>query len=269
VTKRAGGARPPEPEEPPASDIGWDEVVDVVCVSFAPGPTAQAISGAQRGLRALSVAQPQIWDADAAAYIAAMTVGLPAAATVPGPALTCARPVDDEPARGRVIDTFAGAQLRDWAELCWASAFGVLYTDVVGTGMTPMRTDDDVRIVASVVGYRSDADGSGRALADWLAAQAREHEVQPDPDVRLQRLIFEYGRVAGVELGTGSGPLLVRALDGVALPTAPLDAVPPDAVPSDAGRSVRPAPGEVAIVGRPASRFGRVDLLIPDPLRAG
>lgn len=258
MTKRAGGARSPEPEELPDSDLDWDEVVDVVCVSFGPGPMAHAISGAQRGLRVLSVAQPQVWDAGAAAYIAEMTAGLPTAATVREPVLTRARPVDAEPAP---IDTFVGARLRDWSALCWASAFGVLYTDVVGVGMTPMRTDDDLRIVAAAVGTYPPG---GSALADWVAAQAREYDVQPDPDVSLQQLIFEHGRVAGVELGTGSGSLLVRALDGVALPPAR-----PDHAASDADRATRPDPREVAIVGLPASRFGRVELLTPGPPETG
>ena len=113
-----------------------------------------------------------------------------------------------------------------------------------------------VGIEAAVVGdYPSDAERSGRAMAQWLAAQADEHDVQPDPDLTLQRLIIEFGRVAGAEINTAAGPLLVRALDGVALPTTFADADWP----------VRPDLGgidlEVVIVGRPAGRFGRVELL--------
>jgi len=113
-----------------------------------------------------------------------------------------------------------------------------------------MITDDGLRIEAAVVGtYRPD-----RPLADWLATQARDHDVQPDPDLVLQRLIIEYGRVAGAELATASGLLLVRALDGVALPTPPAEtaAAQPDLGAVDF---------EVAIVGRPAGRFGHVELL--------
>jgi len=60
--------------------------------------------------------------------------------------------------------------------------------------------------------------------------------------------------VAGAELTTSSGPLLVRALDGVALPTLPAEtaAAQPDLGAVDL---------EVAIVGRPAGRFGHVELL--------
>ena len=187
-----------------------------------------------------------------------MTADLSPPESVPGLPLTRARPFEAEPARGRVIDTFIGAHLRDWAGRCWATPFGVLYTDPFGADATPMRTDENARIEVAVGGeYPSDGERSGRALAHWLADQADRHDVQPDPDLTLQRLIIEYGRVAGAELHTAAGPLLVRALDGVALPTTSADADWP--VRSDLdGIDL-----QVVIVGRPAGRFGRVELLQP------
>jgi hypothetical protein len=254
VTKRARGEEFPEPESQPETDLEWDEVVDIICVGTDPGPTAQAIAGIQCGQQVLAVARPQIWDTDTASYFAEMTADL----TPPEPGrqvpLTRAQPAEAEPARGRVIDTFVGAHLRDWARQCWATPFGVLYTDPFAIDTTPMVTDDGLRIEVAVVGhYRPD-----RPLAQWLCAQALEHDVQPDPDLTLQRLIIEYGRVAGAELLTGSGTLLVRAIDGVALPTAASDI--DWALRSDLGDTDL----EVAIVGRPAGRFGRVELLASD-----
>jgi len=261
VTKRARGGEFPEPDDPPESDLDWDEVVDVICVGTDPGPTAQAISGAQCGRRVLAVARPQIFDTDTAAYVAEMTADL--APPEPGPqfSLTRARPTEVEPARGRVIDTFVGAHLRDWAGQCWATPFGVLYTDAFGIDTAAMRTDEGLHIEAAVVGdYPSGAQRSGRAVADWLVAQALEHDVQPDLDLTLQRLIIEYGRVAGAELLTASGTLLVRALNGVALPSGD-----GDAASSDSCWALHADPGdgdiEVAIIGRPAGRFARVELL--------
>ncbi|MFZ4374327.1 MAG: hypothetical protein ACOYO2_13940 [Mycobacterium sp.] len=261
MTKRARGGEFPEPDDPPESDLDWDEVVDVICVGTDPGPTAQAISGAQCGRRVLAVARPQTVDTDTAAYVAEMTADL--ASPEPGPQfpLTRARPTEVEPARGRVIDTFVGAHLRDWAGQCWATPFGVLYTDAFGIDTAAMRTDEGLHIEAAVVGeYPSGAQRSGRAVADWLVAQALEHDVQPDPDLTLQRLIIEYGRVAGAELLTASGTLLVRALNGVALPSGD-----GDTASSDACWALHADPGdgniEVAIIGRPAGRFGRVELL--------
>jgi hypothetical protein len=250
VTKRSRGGEFPEPEDEPESELDWDEVVDIICVGADPGPTAQAISGVQCGRRVLAVMRPQIWDVDTAAYVAEMTADLTPPKSRMNVPLTHARPTESEPARGRVIDTFIGAHLRDWAAQCWASPFGVLYTDPFGIDTTPMITEDGLRIQAAVVGSYP----PGRPLADWLDAQARDHDVRPDPGLTLQRLIIEYGRVAGAELTTPSGLLLVRALDGVALPPPPAEIA-----------AAQPDPGavdlEVAIVGRPAGRFGRVELL--------
>lgn len=256
MTKRARDDEFPEPDEQRESELDWDEVVDVICVGIDPGPTAQAISGVQHDRSVLVVARPQIWDTDTAAYVAEMTADLSPPESVAALSFTHALPVEAEPARGRVIDTFVGAHLRNWAGQCWPTPFGILYTDPFDIDTTLMLADESVRIEAAVVGdYPSDAERSGRALAQWLAAQADEHGVQPDPDLTLHRLIIEFGRVAGAELHTASGPLLVRALDGVALPTTSADADWP----------VRPDLGgvdlEVVIVGRPAGRFGRVELL--------
>jgi hypothetical protein len=261
VTKRARGGEFPEPDDPPESDLDWDEVVDVICVGTEPGPTAQAISSIQCGRRVLAVARPHIFDTDTASYVTEMTADLEPPEPGPQLPLTRAWPTEVEPARGRVIDTFVGAHLRDWAGQCWATPFGVLYTDAFGIDTAAMRTDEGLHIEAAVVGdYPSGAQRSGRAVADWLIAQALEHGVHPDLDLTLQRLIIEYGRVAGAELLTASGPLLVRALNGVALPSGD-----GDTASSDACWALHADPGdgdiEVAIIGRPAGRFGRVELL--------
>jgi hypothetical protein len=110
VTKRARGGEFPEPDDPPESDLDWDEVVDVICVGTEPGPTAQAISSIQCGRRVLAVARPHIFDTDTASYVTEMTADL--APPEPGPQfpLTRARPTEVEPARGRVIDTFVGCR---------------------------------------------------------------------------------------------------------------------------------------------------------------
>jgi len=262
VTKRAPVDELPEPNSQPESDLEWDEIVDVICVGTDPGPTAQAISGVQCGRRVLAVLRPQIWDTDTAAYVAEMTADLTRPESGSQVPITRARPTDAQPARGRVIDTFVGGHLRDWAGQCWATPFGVLYTDSFGIDAAAMCTTDGLRIETAAVGdYPSGAQRSGRALADWLAAQAFEHDVQPDPDLTLQRLIIEYGRVAGAELLSTSGMLLVRALNGVALPTGDRDIAASDAdraVPTDLGD----VDLEVVIVGRPAGRFGRVELLM-------
>jgi hypothetical protein len=216
---------------------------------------AHAIAAAGSGLRVLVVARPDVWDTDTAAYIAEMTAELPAPPEGPAVAVTLGRAIDAQPARGRVIDTFEGARLGEFAAQCWASPLGVLYTDVyppAALGATPMRTGADLRIEAIAIGTCA----PDCAPAEWLAARALDDGIRPDRDVMWTRVVVEFGRVAGVELDTASGPVLVRAMGGVALPTA---RHPPE----------RPAqPGlpaaEVAIVGLAAGRFSRVELLVAD-----
>jgi hypothetical protein len=216
---------------------------------------AHAIAAAGSGLRVLVVARPDIWDTDTAAYIAEMTAELPALAEGPAVAVTLGRVIDDQSARGRVIDTFEGARLGEFAAQCWASPMGVLYTDVypsTALGATPMRTGTDLRIEAIVIGTCA----PDCAPAEWLAARAIDDGIRPARDVMWTRPVVEFGRVAGVELDTASGPVLVRAMEGVALPTARHPPEPP-------AQPGLPA-AEVAIVGLAAGRFSRVELLVAD-----
>ena len=270
VHRRAAGDGSPESNGVPDTEIAWDDVVDVICVGPDPGPMAHAISGVHRDRRVLVVARPGAWDADTAGYIAEMTAELPT--PPPGPPVAVTRPrvtdapvtrprvtdapatrprVTDAPVRRRPIDTFEGSRLRDWAGQCWASPLGVLYTDVVDA--TLAHTDESLCVEGAAIGTCS----PDCALEEWLAVQARADGIRPDPDLTWRRAIVEYGRVAGVELDTASGPVLVRTLAGLALPTAPGGGYPapqPD-LPDGAFA--------VAVVGRPASRFGRVQLLFP------
>ena len=255
MIRPAGGGQSPEPGEQPDTEIAWDDVVDVICVGSDPGPVAHAIAAAGSGLRVLVVARPDVWDTDTAAYIAEMTAELPALAEGPAVAVTLGRAIDDQPARDRVIDTFDGARLGEFAAQCWASPLGVLYTDVyppAALGATPMRTGADLRIEAIAIGTCA----PDCAPAEWLAARALDDGIRPDRDVMWTRVVVEFGRVAGVELDTASGPVLVRAMGGVALPTARHSPDPP----------VQPGlpAAEVAIVGLAAGRFSRVELLLAD-----
>lgn len=270
MTTPAGGGQSPESGEQPDTDIAWDDVVDVICVGSDPGPVAHAIAAVGSGLRVLVVARPDAWDTDTAAYIAEMTEELPALAEGPAVAVTSplaidvrvigvraigVRAIDVQPARGRVIDTFDGARLGEFAAQCWASPFGVLYTDVypsAALGAMPMRTGADLRIEAIVIG----ACAPDCTLTEWLAARALDDDIRLDRDVMWTRLVVEFGRVAGVELDSASGPVLVRAMEGVALPTAWHSSDPP-------AQPGLPA-AQVAIVGLAAGRFGRVELLVAD-----
>lgn len=83
-----------------------------------------------------------------------------------------------------------------------------------------------------------------------MTAQAREHRLVAEPVEAIDRLVFDDSTVAGVVFATADGPLAVRARHGVLLCGPPgLALQAPD------------RPGKVALVGRSASRFGRVELL--------
>jgi hypothetical protein len=162
----------------------------------------------------------------------------------------------------RTVPPFVGAKLREWTARCLASPYGYLYTRVSNWPSTPWQTSDGELIEVAELGtMRPDSDDVGASLVDWLAAQARERGVELREDASLQRLVFEEGIVVGAEFATADGPLAVRARHGV------LVAANPSAIHSRTARRL-PAAGTVRVcmVGRYASRFGRVELLTSEPL---
>ena len=52
---------------------------------------------------------------------------------------TRAQPVPPQRERPR-IEPFLGGRLRQWSAMCMGSAFGVMFSDVIDTSMTPLRT---------------------------------------------------------------------------------------------------------------------------------
>jgi len=251
-----------EIEQP--TELYWDDVVDVICAGTGPGALAQAIVCADLGLSvelAEAVASSELSDPDTAAYLAAMTEDLgPLDRSSPELELPVvhAAPVAPLTDRRTRIEPFVGSRLRDWSAQCVLSPFGLVYSAVPEAGVTAMRSDSGESIRVAVLGpYQPDADRPGAALADWLAEEAWERDVAGH-GLGLQRLIFEWGRVAGAAIDTTSGTRLIRARAGVALSTG--------AVPEDATWPVQPdlrdTAAQVAIVSRTGSRFGRVELLV-------
>ncbi len=245
-----------------ASEWQWDDVVDVICAGAGPGALAHAISCIENDLD-VEFAEAEIsWDETdpgIATYLQSMTddlgLGDPG---VRDPALR-AVPVQPVPAksdRRATIEPFFGSRLRDWSVRCIASPFGVIYSHVPDT-MTPMRSDGGETIRVAVLGdYRPEGDRPGAAVTGWLREQAEEHRLLGETPTTLQRLIFEYGRIAGAALSTPDGTRLVRATAGVALSVGPM--------PTDADWPVQsglPERAQVAVVSRTASRFGCVELL--------
>lgn len=245
------------------SDLDWDDVVDVICAGAGPGVLAHAIScaGLDLAVELADGAIPaDVDDPDTAAYLQSMTDDL--GPLIPGPddlelSGVHAQPVVVDTGRRATVEPFFGAQLRGWSARCAVSPFGIIYSHVP-ENMTVMRAKSGQLIRATVLGdYQPGADRPGLELTIRLREQAGAYGLLGRGDSRLQRLIFEGGRVAGAALATPSGTRLVRATSGVALSTAPL--------PEEAGWPVqaglRGIAAQIAVVSRTASRFGRVELL--------
>ena len=253
--------------------FGWDDEVDVICTDTAPGGLATAIAAAWAG-GAVMLASAELpasetdWfgshqlDDPTATYLHELTADIELE-SLPRPSvdlpvrLASPLPHADE-GRKRRIDTFDGAHLRDWAMQCIPARTGYLYTRVTGWDTAAWQSGDGSRLAVSEIGAMSpDVDDVGGSVSSWLTAAAEDAGVSFDRSTVLQRLVFDDGVVVGAEFDTAEGALTVRARHGVLL----CRAVEPLASPTlPQGAEVR-----VALVGRLASRFGRVELLTADP----
>ena len=114
----------------------------------------------------------------------------------------------------------------------------------------------------SVPSSRAGSEFTGLALADWLLAQAGERGIDVHPASPLQRIVFEGGRVVGERFSPPPmAPIAVRARHGVSVaPGGPqvTTAIRNELLGGDG--TVR-----LCLVGRAASRFGRLELLTTDP----
>lgn len=243
----------PDDHPTPESDLEWDEVVDIVCVGGSPGVLAYAICCAANDLDVLMVRPPAEPDGDIAAWHAAMTADLDprlnpgrenTAEDRPGFSFARLAPPPAPTGKRVTLETFVGEHLRQWSAHCLQSPFGVMFTQIPEL-LLPMRTDDGESVTAAFVGEL----GAGN-LVSWLGECAREHGLA-DPKNIMAAMVFEEGRIAGVELDDG---YLVAARGGLAFPVG-AEAPGPD-LPSSDGCTV-------AVVGRPAGRFATVNLLKP------
>jgi hypothetical protein len=157
----------------------------------------------------------------------------------------------------RTIETFFGAALLDWAGVCLDSATGALYSTVRGWSAETMRDSAGKTLRVASLGAIDWRAGDGPdELFDWLAAAAAERDIAVSPASTLQALLFEDRRIIGAELSTPDGPYFVRARHGVVIS-------PDFAAGGSPAETGAPSAGahEVCIVGRPASRFARVELI--------
>jgi hypothetical protein len=262
-----------------AGDTDWDDVVDIVSIGRGPGALAAALGASRGGLKVFiadvaagdgSTADADglagrlgVTDPDTVEYFASLTQDVV-------PLTRCAdrgqlpmRTVDGllpaEPGRGPIA-TFVGSALRNWADRCLASPYGLLYTNIAHPSMTVTYTSAGEKISAAVVGSIKVVDGQlAQGLDDWLASCADEFDISEPASSSLQRLVFDDARqVVGAIIDTPTGSRAVRARRGVIMETSAAEAAPSwTAEGLENATSVK-----VALVTRTASRFARLELLV-------
>ncbi len=258
------------------SSAEWDDEVDVICTDAGFAGLATAIMTVRAGGTVFLASAPAVpghaaWftadspDPDTAVYLNELVADIDVEALpVSDPGLPVRLVRRQVPPKGRRrIATFEGARLREWAMHCIPAPSGYLYTRVTGWETSALETADGQALAVSEVGAMTpdsvDFDGS---VLRWLRDQARDSDVTPEPVTSLARLVLEEGMVAGAVFATEEGPLAVRARHGVMLCRA--------TQPVGAPRAMPELPDlRVALVGRLASRFGRVELLTADADVAG
>ncbi|HKP42058.1 hypothetical protein [Mycobacterium sp.] len=273
--------------------MDWDDEVDVVCSGSGVAGLARAISAVDMGGEVF-VASPhgaarpgpsplatrsrvdslipwldvEVWDAETNEYFAALSadVGPLRRSTsdvdVPIRSAHQLEPVDP---RG-TVPPFVGARLRDWTARCLASPSGYLYTRVSDWPSETFRAPDgDTIEVVEIGSMTPDPDDVGGSVVDWLTAQARDRQIEAQPNCELQRILFEEGEVVGAVFSTPDGPLAIRAWHGVHIAA---DSLQKD-VSARQEFAVGTVPLRICLVGRTGSRFGRVELLTSEPLAHG
>jgi hypothetical protein len=261
----------------------WDAEVDLVCVGAGIGGLATAIATVDEGGDVIvadtspdvgsgdvsSVAtrrrvgslrgwlQHDVVDIETDDYLAAVAEGLDPLAHRLDTAHVPTRLASAWRADNRTVEPFVGSALRAWDAKCLASPHGMLYTAISGRPTTKMRSNGELIEVLPVGDIDRSVDVSQLDLADWMVAQAYERDIEVLSSSRLQRLVFEDGLIVGVVFDRPDGPFAVRARHGVTLSQR-------DYQPALVDRLIDAAPGDrkqVCLVGRSASRFGRVELV--------
>jgi predicted oxidoreductase len=265
----------------------WDTEVDLVCIGAGIGGLASAIAAVDAGADVIvadtapdqgrgassvathrRVGSVRGWlqlddvDVDTDDWFSAVAEGLDALARRPDASCVPARVARAWAPDARSVEPFVGATIRAWDAQCLGSPYGMLYSSVFGWQRTMMRSSDGEFIEVVPIGEMDWQEGLGEPdLLDWMGEQARERDVEVLAASPLQRLVFEDGLIVGVVLDTPDGPYAVRAHRGVTVS-------PRDHQPAAGEQLTDPSPGDrkqVCLVGRTASRFGRVELVTTAP----
>lgn len=209
----------------------WDDVVDVICVGSTPGVLAYRNVCVEADLEVLHLAAPPGFDDETLAYVAAMTEDLDQVSGEAEPVVTRAVPAPlRRDARGRpdTLDAFFGEELREWSARCAGSPFAVMFTQVPDQFVRMRSEDGEIITVVMIPG---------------------QHGIS-SPTETFTGLLYEDGRLAGALVSDGSVSRRIRADAGLALPVGP--------------GGQWPQHDCLALVGRPAGRFARLEILESD-----
>lgn len=258
--------------------LKWDDEVDVVVTGSGAAGLGSAMAVVELG-GSVFVADPQadeaaairpwlgagVSDTETSDYFAALTSDTGPMrrssydGEVPVRAIHRRPPAES----GRTVAPFVGSRLRDWAARCLATPYGYLYTRLPDWHSATVQTTDGAIVeVADIGAMTPDPADVGGSILDWLTAQAQERGIESNPGTTLQRIVFEEGVAIGAVFATSGGAMAVRARHGVMVATG---ASRPPARASS-GRLPAGAEVRICLTGLRASRFGRLEVLTPEPL---
>ncbi len=253
------------------SDVVWQEEVDVVCTDVGAAGLLCALAASAGGGEVMVAAQrrhSRTWfetlrgDTATTAYTSALVDDIDVKKLPEEPAVLPVRPVrpvrPEKSASGgrgrRTVPPFDGGRLRRWTGECIASPSGYLYTRVTDwPSSSHVQSADGDLVETMIADVPAEVIAEPGGLDPWLTALAEQHRLVTEPVDAINRLVFDDSTVVGVVFDTADGPLAVRVRHGVLVCGPPGVEVP---------RSTTAA--KVALVGRSASRFGRVELLTDD-----
>jgi len=235
-----------------------DPTPEVSLRDDAPAGAVREFVAAKRGWLVDDGHDPET--GDYLADVAGCVLDAPVDAGDGGVPLRNARNLSSDEAFKRPVETFFGSKLAGWAAQCIASPYGLMYTNTTDWHSTTMTSESGESIEATSIGTIEWTDGSDRGvLHRWMTAQAQDRDVEVECGSTLDRIVFEEGLIAGVVLRTPDGPLAVRTRAGLTFAPADHDPVSAER-PGVAGDLL-----QVCLVGRSASRFGRVELMATEP----
>jgi hypothetical protein len=259
----------------------WDIEVDVACVGAGPSTIASAVATKDLGasvLLATPTAEPRdarsgvavrqrvggflgSWvrpdmDGETDRYLTALAEDFWTPAGFSGDSRMTVRTVTATPS-GTAPEPFIGSRLGAWNATCLASPYGMLFSSVSGWRTARMRADDGQSLEVMRVGDVTAADVTGGFDAGgWLRSQAGDRGLEDHRFTDLERIVFDNGRLIGIELSTPDGVLAVGIRHGLALSSGEPTLELPRTVDCAAAGDL-----QLSIVGQAASRFLRIELL--------